>query len=96
MAVNAIRIRPDDNVAVATEDIAAGEPLRMAQELGITARDEVPYGNKVALVTIPTGEPVIKYGECIGEAMEDIAPGQLVHTHNVKPLEIPDVLVEIT
>ena len=45
---------------------------------------------------IPSGNPVIKYGECIGEAIQDILPGQLVHTHNVKPLEIPDVLVEIT
>lgn len=37
-----------------------------------------------ALRDIAKGEYVIKYGEIIGRATEDIKKGELAHTHNVK------------
>lgn len=44
----------------------------------------VPKGHKVALKVIPEGEAVVKYGNSIGVATEDIAEGVHVHTHNLR------------
>lgn len=44
----------------------------------------VPAGHKAARGSIRRGELVIKYGEAIGRATQDIAPGEWVHTHNLK------------
>ncbi len=46
--------------------------------------DKIPAGHKYALCPIACGETVIKYGEIIGRATQDIAAGEWVHTHNVK------------
>jgi len=91
-----VRIRPQDNVAVATRAIEAGESVATAEGVSVVARDAVPYGNKVALVRIPQGDAIVKYGERIGDASRDIEPGEPVHTHNVTPLELPDVYIETT
>lgn len=41
-------------------------------------------GHKYALCDIKAGENVIKYGNPIGHATEDIKKGEHVHTHNLK------------
>jgi len=41
-------------------------------------------GHKYALVDIKKGENIIKYGNPIGHATQDIKKGEHVHTHNVK------------
>ena len=41
-------------------------------------------GHKYALRDIKSGENIIKYGNPIGHATEDINAGEHVHTHNVK------------
>ena len=46
--------------------------------------DKIPAGHKFALTDIAEGEYVIKYGEIIGKATQNIAKGDWVHTHNVK------------
>ena len=76
-----IRIHPDDNVVVALEDIKQGETL---EGLGVCAAEDVARGHKLALREIREGEPVIKYGNPIGLAKSDIAPGAWVHVHNVR------------
>ena len=45
---------------------------------------ELSTGHKRAAREIRAGENVIKYGFPIGHATEDIHPGELVHTHNLK------------
>ncbi len=45
---------------------------------------EVPKGHKTALKDIKKGEYVIKYGEVIGRATEDIKEGDWVHSHNLR------------
>ena len=79
-----IHIHPMDNVAVALEDIAAGETLELQGGLEVTAADDVKRGHKLALAPIAAGDPIIKYGCAIGMAKDYIAPGQWVHTHNLK------------
>ena len=44
----------------------------------------IPAGHKYALRAINKGDVVIKYGEIIGRATQDIAKGEWVHTHNVR------------
>ncbi len=81
--MNSIRIHPLDNVAVALCDIKAGEEAG-SDEFSVKASEKIERGHKIALVDIPEGMPVIKYGNRIGIATEDIKAGSFVHTHNVK------------
>ncbi len=41
-------------------------------------------GHKYAITDIKNGENIIKYGQPIGHATEDIKKGEHVHTHNMK------------
>ncbi|MBO5736446.1 MAG: altronate dehydratase [Clostridia bacterium] len=50
----------------------------------LDGNEQIPAGHKYALCDIPKGEYVIKYGEIIGRATQDIKAGEWVHTHNVK------------
>lgn len=52
--------------------------------VSLSGTDAIPAGHKQALMDIKKGEFVIKYGEVIGRATEDIKKGDWVHTHNVK------------
>lgn len=74
-----IQIHPEDTVAVALTPIAAGTEC-----CGVIARTDIPQGHKIAIKAMPKGSQVVKYGFSIGHATEDIAPGQWVHSHNVK------------
>ena len=78
-----IKIHADDNVAVALEDLFGGETVRIA-ESDLTVRENIARGHKVALRKIAAGDTVIKYGNPIGIAKEEILPGAWVHVHNVR------------
>ena len=78
-----IRIHPDDNVAVALEDIRKGETLTL-DSVSVTAIEDIARGHKMALHNIREGEPVVKYGNPIGLAKADIPAGAWAHVHNVR------------
>lgn len=83
---NALRIHPRDNVVVATRDLPAGTAIELPEgeeQVSVVTRDEIPFGHKVAVVSIPRGEMVIKYGASIGKATASIEPGEHVHSHNL-------------
>ncbi len=71
---------PADSVAVALVALAPGEAIA---GLGVRPLEPIPAGHKIALAPVAAGAPVIKYGQIIGFASRDIAPGQHVHVHNV-------------
>ena len=50
----------------------------------LNGNEQIPAGHKYALSNIRKGQYVIKYGEIIGKATQDIARDEWVHTHNVK------------
>jgi len=78
----AVHLRPEDNVALAARNLEAG--LEMQTGSGrITLRDRVNLGHKFALRAIRQSEAVIKYGQVIGFASQDISAGAHVHVHNV-------------
>ncbi|GAA4614974.1 altronate dehydratase family protein [Actinoallomurus liliacearum] len=72
-------LHQDDDVALATEDLAAGTPVRA----GLVTRDGVPRGHKVALRDLPAEAQVRKYGQVIGFTTRPVAAGEHVHTHNL-------------
>ncbi len=74
-----IRLGDQDNVVVARVDILPQTPLGDG-DLAAAAR--VPVGHKLSTTAIGKGEPIRKYGQIIGFATEDIAPGEHVHSHN--------------
>jgi len=71
-----------DNVATALEPLAAGDTVSI-HERTIVVRNAIANGHKVALERIASGEPILKYGNPIGVASQDIEAGEHVHTHNV-------------
>lgn len=83
-----ITLDPRDNVATAAQDLPAGATAT-ANETSVALRDDVPRGHKVALTAIPRGADVIRYGEIIGAATADVAPGQHVHVHNLISKRLP-------
>ncbi len=78
MMTRTIRLDPTDNVIVAVDAIAQG-----VEAGGVVACERVPRGHKMASSPIASGAPITKYGQIIGFAARDIAPGEWVHEHNV-------------
>jgi len=58
---------------------------------GIRLADAVPQGHKVALRDLPSGAPIIRYGEIIGYAVCDIVRGQWIHEGLVRMPEPPQL-----
>jgi altronate hydrolase len=75
-----IRLNAADNVVVARADLLPG--IEIPGE-GVRAAVHVPVGHKIATAPIAAGEAVRKYGQILGFAMEAIAPGDHIHTHNM-------------
>ncbi|MBV9246199.1 MAG: altronate dehydratase [Methylobacteriaceae bacterium] len=74
-----LRLHVEDNVIVSVDPIEAGS----APE-GVVAKSRVPKGHKMATAGITKGQPIMKFGQIIGFASRDIAPGEWVHEHNVE------------
>jgi altronate hydrolase len=75
-----LRLHPGDSVVIARAELAPGMALPGE---GTTVRDAIPLGHKVATRAIASGEAVRRYGQIIGFATRDIAPGEHVHTQNL-------------
>ena len=86
MEINALMMDPADNVVTCVNEVAAGETVvyRKGEEIcTITAKEDIPYCHKVALVDIPEGGEVIKYGESLGKTSQNIAAGCWVSHNNL-------------
>lgn len=85
-----IQIHPDDVVAVALTPLQAGEEIS-GKDGTFALKEDIMQGHKFALKDLKKGDVIIKYGQPIGEAKEDIAQGSWVHIHNMKT-RLNDVL----
>jgi (2R)-sulfolactate sulfo-lyase subunit alpha len=79
----------DDDVGVATMDLAAGETVQALTLEGdevaaIELADDVPLAHKVAMRDLAADADVVEYGRAIGAASAAIARGAHVHTHNLR------------
>jgi hypothetical protein len=82
---SAFRVQSTDNVATLLDDAIAGEPIRVVgSDVVVVATQPISAAHKVALLGIPRGAAVIKFGIEIGIATEDIRAGDWVHLHNIR------------
>ena len=66
-----IQIKDNDNVVVAVHDLPAGTKT----ESGVVTRDPIPQAHKIALVDIPAGGEVIRYGVAMQRTTSPPAAG---------------------
>jgi altronate hydrolase len=79
----ALRLHPQDNVAIAKANLQVGAVLDLGTAPQIRVRRFIPSGHKIALQEIAMGEAVRRYGQAIGFATQPIPSGEQVHTHNL-------------
>ena len=84
----AIRLSPEDNVAVCRRPVTKGERIAV-DGIALIAEDDVALGHKLALVPLETGDKVLKYGMPIGSVTCGVRRGGWVHVHNMKSDYIP-------
>jgi len=89
MVKRAMIINDKDTVAIVVDQIdIQADDMVIAEGRGrsvqLTAKQAVPFGHKVALVDIPAGAKIYKYGEVIGVASKQIQAGEHVHVHNIE------------
>ncbi len=83
-----LRLHPADNVLTVIRTLEAGDRLLVdGVEAFVPAR--LALGHKVAARAIAAGEKIVKYGAPIGSTMRAIAPGEHVHTHNLRSDYLP-------
>lgn len=78
-----IQINPDDNVAVAVENLERGEHLHIGDKI-IVLQQDIPAGHKIALQDFKINDNIIKYGYPIGHATEIITSGDWVNEKNIR------------
>lgn len=82
-----IKIKDNDNVAVAIHDLPSGTEVLP----GLKVCDEIPQAHKIALEDIPAGGEIIRYGVVLGYAKDEIARGQWINEHMLNLPESPSV-----
>lgn len=83
-----IQIHPDDNVGVLSRSVQRAEHISY-QDWQVLATTDFALGHKFALVDIPTGAKVMKYGVSIGSTTSPIKRGEHVHLHNLQSDYLP-------
>lgn len=89
-----LHLAPVDNVYIAIATLPAGERLVIKALEAVVVREPIPLGFKIAARPIAPGQKIIKYGAAIGSATCAIAPGELVHLHNMKSDYLPTWTLE--
>lgn len=82
----ALQIHQGDNVAVVLSDVKQDEEVLANTENGLVslkAKNDIPFGHKIALEELQVHTPIVKYGEEIGKAKSLITVGEWIHLHNV-------------
>lgn len=78
-----IRIHRTDNVAVALSPLKKNEFIDI-DGIKIQLKSDIGKGHKFSIKEIEKKGNIVKYGMAIGHAIENIAPGEWIHTHNLK------------
>ena len=84
--INAVVMNETDSVATVTQNISAGQNVTYAlkdKTFTIKSNVDISIYHKIAIKNIKKGEEVLKYGERIGYATDDIKIGDHVHIHNL-------------
>lgn len=87
MFCNALKLSEQDNVATALIAINKGDVVSVSCHGAVEevkAQDNIPFGFKMSIRDIDKAANIVKYGEIIGRASENIKAGTLVHINNVE------------
>jgi altronate hydrolase len=82
LAEVAVLLDPQDAVAIAKQPLLPRTVLRTANG-EVRVSQMIPPGHKIAVRDVPQGGEVRRYGQIIGFATKEIAPGDHVHSHNL-------------
>ncbi|HFP9339563.1 galactarate dehydratase [Raoultella ornithinolytica] len=82
-----IKVHQTDNVAIIVNDRGLKAGTRFPD--GLTLIEHIPQGHKVALIDIPVGGEIIRYGEVIGYAVRDIPQGSWIEESLVELPKAP-------
>lgn len=82
-----IRVHPNDNVAIVVND--GGLPEGAVFPDGLTLRERIPQGHKVALTDLAENAPVVRYDVIIGYALKDLPKGSWINEHVIRMPEPP-------
>ena len=82
-----VKIKDQDNVVVAVQDLKAG--TKVMEDL--TVNQDIPQAHKIALQDIPAGGEIIRYGVVLGYAINDIKKGDWINEHMLDLPESPSV-----
>ena len=82
-----IKVKDEDNVAIAVHDIAAGTEVMP----NVIAREEIPQSHKIALTHIAQGQAIVRYGVVLGHARQDIPQGSWINEHMLDLPHSPDL-----
>jgi hypothetical protein len=78
-----IVMHPRDNCATALTTLSKATVIRYSNRV-IHLNHDIEIGHKFAITDIPSDALVIKYGQTIGRATQDIASGDWIHVHNIR------------
>jgi len=75
-----LKLNEQDNIAFSPMYIPKGSTI---EKFKIQTFNDIPLGHKISIKNIKKGEKIFKYGQVIGEALENINIGDHVHDHNL-------------
>jgi len=79
----ALQVSPEDNVAVALDDLAAGEAVVIGEH-SLVLRSPVRSKHKFVLNDLGAGDPILMYGVTVGEAADAVKRGEPVTPTNMR------------
>ena len=82
-----VKIKDQDNVVVAVQDLKAGTEIME----GLVTNQDIPQAHKIALCDIPAGGEIIRYGVVLGYAKENIPAGSWINEHMLDLPQSPSV-----
>lgn len=82
-----IKIKDEDNVAIAVNAIPSGTQIME----GVATSEDIPQGHKIALQDIASGEAVVRYGVTLGFAIKDIKAGGWINEFSLKLAKSPSL-----
>ena len=86
---DAIILKPNDNVGTSIKHLKRNTEIILKLEkqlINFVIKENIKLCHKFSLSKIKRGDKIIKYGEIIGVANDDIQSGNLVHIHNIQSL----------
>lgn len=77
-----VQVHPQDTVAIIVNE--GGLPAGTKFDSGLKLIEDIPEAHKVALVDMPAGAPILRYGSVIGYAERPIARGSWIHEQRMR------------